>query len=180
MTDHPAHSSAIARHPSASLYDRVFALAMPDAAVVAAHKNIFLLNGELELVVRYALKDTPRKTLKQVAHGQDEACFAVSLSINHALDVLAMKRLIMISDSICQKPAQNDDSLTRSAEDSLKQRFANDKALTCAIWKDPVDDVIDFVQSVLAGSKIVRPHSASVRATVQSLPVFRTSDGAQT
>jgi hypothetical protein len=59
MTKDPAHSSAVARHPAASLHDRFFAEALPEVAIVAARKNVYLGEGEAEGVLHYALKDIP-------------------------------------------------------------------------------------------------------------------------
>ncbi|QHO77891.1 hypothetical protein ACH79_40195 [Bradyrhizobium sp. CCBAU 051011] len=107
-----------------------FAQALPEVAVVAAHKNVYLPEGEPEAVLRYALKDIPRKTVKQALQKNDKACWAVSFALNHALDVLAMKRLIMISRAICKMLLPDDAALVLEAEASLKRRFANDTAPT--------------------------------------------------
>lgn len=139
-----AHSSLITRHPSASLYDRFFAKALPEVAVVAAHKNVYLPDGEPEAVLRYALKDTSRKVLKLALQKNDEACWKVSFALDHALDVLAMKRLIMVSKTVCKMPLPGDGALVMEAEASLKRRFANDTKPTRAIWRDPVEEVADY------------------------------------
>lgn len=150
MTEDLAHSPAIIRHPSASLYDRFFARALSEVGVVAAHKNVYLPEGEPEAVLRYALKDMPRKILTQALQNKDEACWRVSTALDHALDVLAMKRLIMISRTVAKMPLPDESALVLEAEASLKRRFANDTTPTCAIWRDPIEEVTDYVRGVVA------------------------------
>jgi hypothetical protein len=163
MTEEPAHSHAIARHPSASLYDRVFALAMPAVLTVAAHKNVTLLDGEAEAVMHDALKGTPRKVLKRVLQGDENTCFAVSLAMSHTLDVLAAKRFILVLRRICEEPPLDDAALSLEAEDALKNRFANDKELTIRIWRNLVDDLADHINSATAAPTVTLPRGNALR-----------------
>lgn len=181
MTEDLAHSSAIVRHPSATLHDHVFTLALPSVDDIAAHKNVPFLDGEQEVVLRYALKGTPRKTLKRVTQGDSDACFAVGLAISHAIDVLAMKRLIMIERSICQVEPLSDDALDHAAEMALEGRFANDKGLTIRIWRNPVEEMTDYLRSAFAGrdKPVVKlSEGAAIRIDVRGISVHRQPDGA--
>ncbi|PIT04472.1 hypothetical protein TSA1_29725 [Bradyrhizobium nitroreducens] len=128
MTEDLVLSSAITRHPAATLYDRFFVTALPEVATVAARKNVYLGEGEAEHVLHYALKNIPRKTLKHALRNDDRACWTTSFALDHALDVLAMMRLIAHSEAVCQKPLLGEGLLVEKAEELLKQRFANDKA----------------------------------------------------
>lgn len=178
MTEDLPHSSAIIRRPSASVYDRFFALTLPEVGIVAAHKNVQLDEGAAEAVLRYALKDIPRKTLKQALQNNEQACWTTSFALDHALDVLAMMRLISLSESVCKKPLLGSGPLVEKAEDCLRQQFANDKTPTCAVWRDPKEDVANFIRSALSGPNIRLPETAAVRATVQSLPANSDLGGA--
>ncbi len=164
MTEVLDHSPTVVRHPSASLYHRVFALALPSVVTIASHKNVILIDGEHEAVLHDALKETPRKSLKRIVAGNEEASFALGLAISHAIDVLAMKRLITIAYSICERPLPDDVALTLQAEASLRSRTANDKGLTIAIWRNPVEEMADYVRSVFADPVISLPATATVRA----------------
>lgn len=178
MTEDLVHSPAVARHPAASLYDRFFAIALPEVAIVAARKNVYLGPGEAEHVLHYALKDIPRKTLKLALQNNDKACWTTSFALDHALDVLAMMRLIAYSEAVCQKPLLGDGLLVEKAEELLKQQFANDKAPTCAVWRDPVEDVTNFIRGAFTGPNITLPDTAAVRATVQSIQANNAFGGA--
>ncbi|MCA1515643.1 hypothetical protein [Bradyrhizobium sp. NBAIM01] len=158
--------------------DRFFALTLPEVGIVAAHKNVHLDEGAAEAVLRYALKDIPRKMLKQALQNNERACWTTSFALNHALDVLAMTRLISLSESVCKTPLLGSGPLVEKAEECLKQQFANDKAPTCAVWRDPKEDVADFVRSAFSGPTIRLPETVAVRATVQSLPANSGSGGA--
>ena len=183
MTEDLAHFSPITRHPSASLYDRLFVSALPEVAAVAAHKNVHLPEGEAENVLRYALKDISRKTLKQALQKHDKACWAVSFAVDHALDVLAMKRLIMISKTVCKVPLPDDNALVAEAEASLKRRFANDTTPTCAIWRDPIEEVAHYVRGSVADhdKPAVRlPTDYASQIEVHGLAFSRQSHGTRT
>lgn len=178
MMEDPIHFSTIARHPSASLYDRFFVKALPEVAVVAARKNVHLGEGEAEHVLHYALKDIPRKTLELALQNNDKACRTTSFALDHALDVLAMVRLIMISDSLNQIPPRDDDALTNAAEDNLRQRFANDKALTCVVWRNPVEEISDFIRAVVIEQDkpiLKLPDGGTSRTAVRGLAFSRLS-----
>jgi hypothetical protein len=160
----------VAGHPSAAMYERVYALAYPAVAVIAEHKHVGLGAGEHDSVLRRALNGTRHKALRRVARGDDEATFALSLAISRALDELAMKRLIMICRSICKMPALEEDALIVQAQESLKDGAANDRALTIRIWKDPVEEVADYVRAVFA-EPVALPVGATVRTMMRGIDV---------
>jgi hypothetical protein len=165
------------------LYDSVFALALPYAAGFANHKNVFLLDGELEAVSHYALKDASRKTLKKLLKADDDARFAISQLINHALDVLAMKRVVMILEHLCEEPPLAGDALTSKAEEYLKQKkvFANEERPVCTIWKEPIEQVADYIRHAVADPIVTLPTSATVRLPVRASgparPSMEVADG---
>jgi len=178
MTEDLAHTSAITQHPSGSLYDRVFALALPDVDVISAHKNVPLLDDEAEAVLEYALKGMPRKTLKRITAGNDEACFALSLAISHAIDVLAAMRFISIARTTCQMPPLDNKELALAAEDALKDRFANDKGLSIRIWRNPVEELANYIQAVFSGPMVTLPNAVAVRVGVCGAPALQTDRAA--
>jgi hypothetical protein len=166
--------SNVTRHPASAAYDRAYALAYPAVALIAEHKHVGLAAEEHDSVLRGALKGTREKALRLIARGDDEATFALSLAISHALDELAMKRLIMICRSICKLPPLDESMLIASARDSLSNGAANDRPLTIRIWRDPVVEVADYVRAVFA-----EPVGLSARATVLTM-MRGTATGAST
>jgi hypothetical protein len=153
MTEEPAYSSAIARHPSAALYDRVFAVVRPSVGVIATHKRVPLAEDEQDAVLRHALQGKHRKVMRRILNGGDEETFALGASISHSIDVLAEMRCIAIGRGISNEPPLLGDALVRSAEESLRRRVANDKGPTIRIWGDPVEMVAGYVRAALAAEQ---------------------------
>ena len=173
MTEDLAHSSAIARHPSAALYDRVFASALPSVAVIAAHKRVPLAEDERDAVLRHALQGKQRKVMRCILNGADEETLALGISISHSIDVLASMRLIAIVHSIGNLPPLEGDALVRNAEASLRPRSANDKAPTIRIWGDPAEMVAEYIRAAVAAEhkpRIILPASAIIRSLARSIP----------
>jgi hypothetical protein len=128
-------TAEIKRHPSAALYDVVFATALPGIAALAEHKNISLRSDEHEPLLRHALEHISRKTMRRLMKGNPEAVLSVQLAICHSLDVFAAAKMIGTLEAI-QGIVSDAATLVAKAEEAMKPAFANDKSPTIRIWPD--------------------------------------------
>jgi DNA-binding XRE family transcriptional regulator len=123
------------RHPSAALYDVVFATALPAVAALALHKNVSLRRDEHEPLLRHALEHVSRKTMRRIMKGNSEAELSVGLAICHSLDVFAAAKMIGTLEAI-QGTVSDATTLVAKAEEAMQPAFANDKSPTIRIWPD--------------------------------------------
>ncbi|MEA2951904.1 MAG: hypothetical protein QOJ96_1424 [Alphaproteobacteria bacterium] len=123
------------RHPSAALYDVVFATALPGVAALALHKNVSLRRDEHEPLLRHALEHVSRKTMRRIIMGNPEAELSVGLAICHSLDVFAAAKMIGTLEAI-QGTVSDAATLVAKAEEAMQPAFANDKDPTIRIWPD--------------------------------------------
>jgi DNA-binding XRE family transcriptional regulator len=130
-----AQSAEIKRHPSAALYDVVFATALPGIAAIAEHKNISLRPDEHEPLLRHALEHISRKTMRRLMKGNPDAELSIALAICHSLDVFAAAKMIGTLEAI-QGIVSDAATLVTKAEEAMKPAFANDKSPTIRIWPD--------------------------------------------
>jgi hypothetical protein len=130
-----APTAAIKRHPSAALYDVVFATALPGVATLAEHKNVSLRPDEHEPLLRHALEHISRRTMRRMMKGTPDAELSVGLAICHSLDVFAAAKMIGTLEAI-QGVTSDAATLVAKAEDAMKPSFANDKSPTIRIWPD--------------------------------------------
>jgi hypothetical protein len=128
-------SAPVARHPSAALYDVVFATALPGIAALATHKNVSLRPDEHEPLLRHALEHVSRKTMRRMMKGIPDAELSVGLAICHSLDVFAAAKMIGTLEAI-QGIVSDAATLVAKAEEAMKPAFANDKSPTIRIWPD--------------------------------------------
>jgi hypothetical protein len=133
--DASAPTAEIKRHPSAALYDVVFATALPGIAALATHKNVSLRPDEHEPLLRHALEHIPRKIMRRLMRGNPEAVLTVQLAICHSLDVFAAAKMIGTLEAI-QGIVSDAATLVAKAEEAMKPAFANDKSPTIRIWPD--------------------------------------------
>jgi hypothetical protein len=128
-----APTAEITRHPSAALYDVVFATALPGIAALAEHKNVSLRPDEHEPLLRHALEHIPRKTMRRMMKGNPDAELSVGLAICHSLDVFAAAKMIGTLEAT-QGIRSDAATLVAKAEEAMKPAFANDKSPTIRIW----------------------------------------------
>jgi len=166
MTEDLAHSSAVTRHPSAGLYDRVYAAVLPSVAVIAAHKNVPLMDDDQEVVLRDALRGVRRNTMRRIMNGDPDAISSLRWAIDHSLDVLASMRMFLVVDAVCGKGIGDMHALLRRAEDVLRPRSANDKSPTMNIWPDPVQAVSDYCRSLALAPQLTLPSNAAVHSGI--------------
>jgi hypothetical protein len=133
--DASAPTAEIKRHPSAALYDVVFATALPGIAALAEHKNVSLRPDEHEPLLRHALEHIPRKIMRRMMKGDSEAVLSVQLAICHSLDVFAAAKMIGTLEAF-QGLNSDAATLVAKAEEAMKPPFANDKTPTIRIWPD--------------------------------------------
>ena len=128
MTGEFSHSSSadicaptaeIKRHPSAALYDVVFATALPGIAMLAEHKNVSLRPDEHEPLLRHALEHVSRKIMRRMMKGNPDAVLLVELAICHSLDVFAAAKMIGTLEAI-QGIASDAATLVAKAEEAMK------------------------------------------------------------
>jgi hypothetical protein len=132
--DTSARTGDIRRHPSAALYDVVFATALPGVAALALHKNVSLQPDEHEPLLRHALEHVSRKIMRRMMKGNPEAELSVGLAICHSLDVFAAAKMIGTLEAI-QGTVSDAATLVAKAEAAMKPAFANDKSCI-RIWPD--------------------------------------------
>jgi hypothetical protein len=169
MTEDLANSSAVVRHPSVGLYDRVFAVALPTVAVIAAQKKVALREDEYAPLLRHAMENMRRKAMRRVLHGNEAAIHSIQLAINHSLDVVASMRLVCILRGLNHQPALLGDALVQEAEKFLRMPSANDVAPTTRVWGDPVKIVEAEILRQLGEQvrpRMTLPESITVRSII--------------
>jgi hypothetical protein len=130
-----AEGASVTRHPSAALYDVVFATALPGIAALAEHKNISLRVDEHEPLLRHALEHISRTSMRRLMKGNPEAVLSVQLAICCSLDLFAAAKMIGTLEAI-QGIVSDAATLVAKAEEAMKPAFANDKSPTIRIWPD--------------------------------------------
>jgi hypothetical protein len=169
MIEPHQRNTSIVRHPSAVLYDAVFAAAIPAVSTYAGMKHVALRDDERAPVLRHAMEGLSRKTMRRILNGDEEAIRAIQLAINHSLDLVATMRMIAIVRGIGNLPPHEGTALVQAAEEMLRQRFANDKSPTMQVWGNPVEMTAAYVRAQLAELDrplIKLPAMAAVRCTI--------------
>jgi hypothetical protein len=100
---HPPHSDMFAKaessaqvvyHPSAKLYDVVFATALPIVEAFAEAKNVPLEPAERVPVLQHALQAISRTTMRRLLKNNPAAVRTIQFAISHSLDVFASGLLL--------------------------------------------------------------------------------------
>jgi hypothetical protein len=128
-------TAEVRRHPSAALYDVVFATALRGIAALAQHKNIPLRRDEHEPLLRHALEHVSRRTMRRMMKGNPDAELSVGLAVCHSVDVFAAAKMIGTLEAV-QGITSDAATLVAKAEEAMKPAFANDKNPTIRIWPD--------------------------------------------
>jgi hypothetical protein len=129
-------SAPVVYHPSAKLYDVVFAAALPILDAFAEVKNVPLPLDERAPVLQHALKTISRTTMRRLLKGDPAAVSTVRLAIGHSLDVFATGLLLTAFMEVQGIDVPSRAILTEAGEASMKARHANDKDPTYIVWPD--------------------------------------------
>ena len=109
-------AAPVVRHPSAALYERVFAASLPAVAIFAERKNVALGDEEAKVVLHHSLETIRRKTMRRVLNGDEPSIRVLQLAIDHSLDLVAVMRLITLGRAVNHQPPLHGEALGRSAE----------------------------------------------------------------
>lgn len=167
--DTSASTAEIKRHPSAALYDIVFATALPGIAALAEHKNVSLRPDEHEPLLRHALEHIPRKIMRRMMKGDSEAVLFVQLAICHSLDVFAAAKMIGTLEAI-QGIASDAATLVAKAEEAMKPVFANDKSPAIRIWPDLAAIAKEYYRRE---SEVSEPAVSAVQGTAMRVSITK-------
>jgi hypothetical protein len=129
-------SAEVVYHPSAKLYDVVFAAALPLVEAFAEAKNVPLHPDEHAPVLRHALKAISRTTMRRFLKNSPEAVRKVQFAISHSLDVFASGLLLAAFMEVRGIEVPDSAILTQAGEAAMKARHANDKDPTHIVWPD--------------------------------------------
>lgn len=162
-----ATTAAITRHPSAALYDVVFATALLGIAALAQHKNISLRPDEHEPLLRHALEHVSRRTMRCMMKGNPDAELLVGLAICHSLDVFAAAKMIGTLEAI-QGIVSDAATLLAKAEEAMKPAFANDKSPTIRIWPDLAAIAEEYYrhEAEISGSALPAVQGTATRVSI--------------
>jgi hypothetical protein len=142
---HPPHSDMFAKaessaqvvyHPSAKLYDVVFATALPIVEAFAEAKNVPLEPAERVPVLQHALQAISRTTMRRLLKNNPAAVRTIQFAISHSLDVFASGLLLAAFMEVQGIPVPDSAILTQAGEAAMKVCCANDKDPTHIVWPD--------------------------------------------
>jgi hypothetical protein len=167
--DRRAPIAEIKRHPSAALYDVVFATVLPGVAALADHKNVSLRPDEHEPLLRHALEHISRKARQRLMNGNPQAVLTVQLAVSHSLDVFAAAKMIGTLEAI-QGISTDPATLVARAEEAMKPTLANDKTPTIRIWPDLAAIANEYY---LRETEIIRPVFSAVQGAATRVSVTK-------
>jgi hypothetical protein len=129
-------SAEVVYHPSAKLYDVVFAAALPIVEAFAEVKNVALDPAERAPVLEHALQAISRTTMRRLLKNNPAAVRTVQFAISHSLDVFASGLLLAAFMEVQGIEVPDSAMLTEAGEAAMKARYANDKDPTHIVWPD--------------------------------------------
>ncbi len=134
----PMDSARIARHPAGALYDAVFALALPTVGPLAERKNVVLASTNHAGVLRHAMRNVSRKSLRAVMNGNYDP---VLRAINRSLDIVGAMNWMRVLRFARGERDIDPLVLIAGAEEAVdqeirKSRSANDRTQGIFIWPD--------------------------------------------
>lgn len=136
-TSAKAKSSAeVVYHPSARLYDVVFAAALQIVEAFAEVKNVPLQPDERAPVLQHALQAISRTTMRRLLKNNPAAVRTVQFAIGHSLDIFASGLLLAAFMEVQGIEVPGRAILTEAGEAAMKARYANDKDPTHIVWPD--------------------------------------------
>jgi hypothetical protein len=129
-------SAGVVYHPSAKLYDVVFAAALPIVDAFAEVKNVPLYPDERAPILQHALKAISRTTMRRLLKNNPAAVRTVQFAISHSLDVFACGLLLAAFMEVQGIDVPDSAMLSEAGEAAMKARYANDKDPTHIVWPD--------------------------------------------